>query len=244
MSSAEMARFQRCFASALASSADAGTHVLDPALARALAVHRNTAAKAAQEALAANYPVVRALFGDEAFFACAGAYVRLYPPREPRLNAFGREFAVFLRGYDAARAFAYLPDVAALERLCTESFFAADAEPIGADELAVRIADQSSPRLHPATRLQQFATPAVSIWRAHQTGDTAALRAIVWSAEGALVTRPSGAVRVTLADPGSLAFLRACAAGSDLRSAALAADAAGADLSVLLLSLLEAGALA
>jgi Putative DNA-binding domain len=240
----EMARFQRCFGGALASSADAGTRVVDPALARALAVHRNTAAKAAQTALAANYPVVQALFGDAAFGACAAAYVRLYPPREPRLNAFGRSFATFLRGYDPARAFAYLPDVADLERLCTESLFAADAEPAKADELAAHIAKQSSPRLHPATRWRQFATPAVSIWRAHQASEAAAFEAIVWSAEGALVTRPFGAVRVTLADPGLLAFLRACGAGADLTGAALAADAAGADFSTLLPILIEAGALA
>jgi hypothetical protein len=244
MSLSETARFQQCFGSALASSADAGTRIVDPALARALAVHRNTAAKAAQDALAANYPVVRALFGDEAFSACAGAYVRLHPPREPRLNAFGADFAAFLRGYDPARGFAYLPDVAVLEQLCTESLFAAEAEPVGADELSAHIAKQSLPRLHPATRLQQFTSPAVSIWRAHQTGDTAAFQAIVWSSEGALVTRPFGIVRVTLADPGLLAFLGACRAGADLPAAALAADDAGADFSTLLPILIEAGALA
>ena len=244
MSFTEMAAFQRRFGAALASSAEARTRVADPALARALAVHRNTSAKAAQDALAANYPVVRALFGDEAFFACAGAYVRRHPPREARLNAFGRNFEAFLHGYDPGRGLAYLPDVAALERLCTESLFAADAEPIDAARMANHIAEQTLPRLHPATRVQQFASPAVSIWRAHQTGAPPVFEAIVWSAEGALVTRPAGEVHVVLADPGMLAFLRACTAGSDLSAAALTADAAGADFSTLLPTLIEAGAFA
>jgi|SRR5579859_719924 len=244
MSFTSMALFQQQFGDALARSAEVGTRVVDPALARALAVHRNTSAKAAQDALAANYPVVRALFGDEAFFACAAAYVRRHPPREPRLNAFGQNFDVFLRDYEPACDLAYLPDVAKLERLCTEALFAADAEPLGAEEMARHIAEQSSPNLHPATRMTQFDAPAVSIWRAHQTDAVSAFDAIVWSAEGALVTRPDGEVRVAIADAGMLAFLQACAAGADLNAAALAANAAGADFSTLLPNLIEAGALA
>jgi hypothetical protein len=239
-----MAAFQRRFGAALASSGEVGIRVVDPALARALAVHRNTSAKAAQDALAANYPVVRALFGDEAFFACAGDYVRRHPPREPRLNAFGEGFGAFLRDHEPSRALAYLPDVAALERLCTESLFAADADPITVAAMGEHVAEQSSPRLHPATRLEQFASPAVSIWRAHQGRQTDAFAAIEWSAEGALVTRPAGAVRVHTADPGTLAFLEACRDGADLTTAASAADAAGADLSTLLPTLIEAGAFA
>jgi hypothetical protein len=238
----EMARFQRRFGAALAGGADA--RMTDLALARALAVHRNTSAKAAQEALAANYPVVRALFGDEAFFACAAAYVDRYPSREARLNAFGRNFDAFLRDYAPARGLAYLPDVGRLERLCTEALFAADAAPLDLTEVALHLAEQTAPRLHPAMRLQQFASPAVSIWRAHQTLDQPAFDAIVWSAEGALVTRPAGEVRVVLADPGMLAFLRACATGADLNAAAVAADAAGADFTHLLPTLIEAGAFA
>ena len=65
-------QFQAAFAGLLAGRGEAG----DPALARAVAVHRNTAAKAAQDALAANYPVLRALFGEAPFDACAAAAAR------------------------------------------------------------------------------------------------------------------------------------------------------------------------
>jgi hypothetical protein len=244
MSFAELASFQDRFGAALASDVYVNLHVEDAALARALAVHRNTAAKALQDALAANYPVVRALCGDEAFFAGAAAYARVQPAREPRLNAFGEGFEAFLRDYPPMRDLTYLPDVARLERLFTEALFAADAEPMGAAEAARRLADPAPLRLHPATRAQQFNSPAVSIWRAHQIGEAAALSAIVWSAEAVLVTRPTGAVRVMAADPGLIVFLLACVGGADPLAAAEAANAAGAELSTLLPTLIEAGAFA
>ena len=65
----DLEAFQRQFGDALVNSGGADIRVLDVALARALAVHRNTVAKAAQDALAANYPILRALCGAEVF-AC------------------------------------------------------------------------------------------------------------------------------------------------------------------------------
>jgi hypothetical protein len=239
-----MAAFQKSFAFALAQGADPDERVLDGALARALAVHRNTAAAAARDALLANFPVIRALFGDDAFNACAGAYVRGHPPRAPCLNTYGESFIGFLAEYGPARALTYLPDVARLERLCIESLFAEDAEPIDPARLARALSAGSSPRLHPATRFERFEHPAASLWLAHQSGDHAAFEAIEWVPEDVLVTRPAHDVRVAVAEPGALAFLRACAAGADLKASALAAGAAGADVSTLLPILVQAGAFA
>jgi hypothetical protein len=239
-----MLAFQRRFGAALAMSADPDVRLMDGALARALAVHRNTSAKAARDALAANYPVVRALCGDGAFDGCAAAYVRSHPSREARLNAFGEDFDTFLRGYEPARGVAYLPDIARLERLLTESLFAADAEPAGAAQIAQMIAVGALPHLHPATRFESFSSPAVSIVLAHQALDEAAFGAIGWTPEDALITRPVDGIRSAVAAPGALAFLQACKAGADLSAAVMAADQAGADFSVLLPPLIEAGAFA
>jgi len=244
MPSSEMAAFQRRFGAALAVGANPDVRIVDSALARALAVHRNTSAKAARDALAANYPVVRALCGDPAFDACAAAYVQSHPPREARLNAFGKGFDIFLRSYEPAQGLGYLPDVARLERLLTEALFASDAEPLDAAQIAQMLREQSLPHLHPATRFERFASPAVSIVLAHQAAEDSAFDAIVWSPEDALLTRRAGRLRVVVADPGMLAFLQACKAGADLSAAVLAADEAGADFSILLPPLIEAGAFA
>lgn len=216
----------------------------DDALARALAVHRNTIAKSAQDALVANYPVVRALGGEEAFAGWAFDYVRGHPPTEPRLNAFGEGFESFLAGYEPTRSLPYLSSVAAVERCVTEALFAADAAPLGADEAARVLAAESRLRLHPATRFRQLASPAASIWLAHAQPGAPALESIAWSNEAVLATRPLGAVEVRVIDPGAVAFLEACAGGAALCEAAVAADRLGADLTGLLPTLIEAGAFA
>jgi hypothetical protein len=233
-------RFQAEFAGLLSGRA----HTDDPALARAVSVHRNTAAKAAQDALAANYPVVRALFGDEPFDACAAAYVAAAPPRDPRLTAYGEGFAAFLRAYAPAEGMPYMPDVAALERLCTEALFAADAEPIDAARLMGGLEADLKLALHPAARFAVFETPAVSIWRAHREADEAALEALQWRGEAVLVTRPADRVEVQPIEGGAIAFLEACADGETVAAAAGVAVEAGAELQTMFQTLIAAGAFA
>jgi hypothetical protein len=237
----EMTCFQRAFGEAL--TGDPGSIAGGP-LARALAVHRNTAAKAACDALGANYPVLRALAGEEAFAGWALDYVRLKPPSEPRLNTFGDGFEAFLTNYGATRTLPYLSDVAAVERCVTEALFATDAPPLDVDQAGRALSARSKLRLHPATRFRQFASPAASIWLAHAEPGADALESIDWAAEAALVTRPHLAVQVRVVDLGAIAFLNACASGASLSDAAGAADLAGVDLAALLPALMGAGTFA
>ena len=239
----ELARFQQAFGAALAGQG--ATPVAGgSALARALAIHRNTSAKAAQDALAANYPVVRALFGDDAFSACAGAFVSAEPPREPRLNAYGAGFPAFLQDYAPAAELSYVPDVAALERLHVEALFAADATSLDGLALGAALDPEAVLRLHPATRFTAFPSPAVGIWLAHRDGDEAALGEIVWRPEAVLVTRPGLDVRVERINAPAVAFLSACASGQTLGVAATAAAEAGSDLPTMFAMLITAGAFA
>jgi len=242
MFASDLESFQRQFADALASSTEDGVQVLDTALARALAVHRNTIAKAAQDALAANYPILRALCGDEAFFGWAADFIGRGAVREPRLNVFGEGFEAFLRNYEPARLLPYAPDVAALERLVTEALFAADAEPLSADQLAARRRTGRAIALHPATRFAQLTCPAGSIWLAHHDPRPDAFDAIEWTAEGVLVTRPGDRVEVRRVAPGALALLRACADGH--RSSDRTDSAVRTNHALLMAELVEAGAFA
>src|SRR5260370_36278374 len=93
----DLLSFQRRFASALENPGL--VPAAHPTLRRAIRVHRNTAMKAAQDALVDNYPVVRALVGDEAFAACAAGYAEANPPCDPRLCIYGRQLDAFLSGY-------------------------------------------------------------------------------------------------------------------------------------------------
>lgn len=227
--------FQHSFGAALAGTNNAW--LADPATARALTVHRNTSARAAQDALVDNYPVVRSLVGEEPFQACATAFVMAHPPRDPRLCLFGEGFDRFLAGYLPFVELPYLPDLAALERMCTEVLFAADADHFDGEAFDL---DQPLP-LHPAARFARFASPAVAIWHAHQP-DAApdALADIQWGGCAALVTRPYQLTAIAIDAP-SAAFVESCAAGSTLAEAATAAAEAGGDLSTIFAALIVSG---
>ena len=237
----EPAAFQQAFGAALAAVDGAARQ--DRALARALAIHRNTSAKAAQDALGDNYPVIRALTGSDAFAACAAVFVETHPPQNPRLCLYGDGFAAFLAVYAPFAELPYLKDVARLERLVVQSLFSADSVALDGDALSGGLDLGLAMRLHPATRFGGFDSPATAIWRAHQDDAEAdALDSLDWRPAVALVTRPFGAVQVTPIDPLALAFLQACADGHTLGEAALAAT--GADLAELFSTLITAGAFA
>ena len=187
----DAADFQQAFGAMLASPGMSG----DPAMRRALAVHRNTARKAARDALFANYPVTAALVGDNAFSACASSYVEMLPPREARLCLYGDRFGPFVDAWAPFVEAPYLGAVAAVERMVTEALFAADwpaLDPVG----LTRGIDPGAPlRWHPATRTGKTLAPAGSLWLAHQPGaDPDALDEVVWKQELILVTRPGDAV--------------------------------------------------
>lgn len=245
---ATLAAFQRAFAQALR-----GAGALDTAAQPGFAVHRNTVRGGCIDALEANYPVVAALVGRAWFRAAAAAYARHHPPTDVRLMLYGDGFAGFLAGRDRAAGRPWLPAVARLERLWREAHLAADAPALDAPGLqALPIGTLPQLRLapHPAARWHWFDdAPALSVWRAHQSedpaGPAAALRALDWRAEGVLVTRTQGAVRVAPASRATCAFLDACARRARLPEAlaAAAAHAAPLDASDLLHGLLAAGAL-
>lgn len=238
-----LAEFQDAFGAALARPVTSG-ELADPATMRALSIHRNTALKASQDALTANYPVIRALFGEDAFAACALTFATLAPPSAPCLNAYGEGFPEFLASYVPAMAVPYASDVARVERLVTEALFVADAAVLGGADLAADLNPLEPLALHPAVRFVAFAFPAASLWLAHQAEAAETLADIVWAPDAVLVTRPVGAVRVQRLAPGGLEFLTACAAGKPLAAAALSATRAGGDLTTLFSSLITAGAFA
>ncbi|WP_010164511.1 HvfC/BufC N-terminal domain-containing protein [Sphingomonas sp. PAMC 26617] len=231
----DAAEFQHAFGSMLAAPDPPN----DPAMRRAIAIHRNTARKAASDALFANYPVTAAMVGEAAFSACAASYVEVAPPREPRLCLYGERFGPFVDVWTPFAEAPYLGAVAGLERLVTEALFAADQPPLDAAALARGIDPEAALLWHPATRIAQASVPAASLWRAHQPdAGPDAFDAIRWDQEIALVTRPGDAVEVRVIDAPTQAFL----AGKTLAEAATGASRDGGDVAAIFALLLSAGA--
>lgn len=228
--------FQQTFGELLANPSAA----LDPGLRRALAVHRNTSMKAAQDALGANYPVLGELVGAAAFQGCAYAFVESRPPADPRLCLYGETFASHVADWPAFSEYSYLSAVARLERLVVEALFAANAAILDASLFAAAVDPQMPLALHPATRLAFFDCPAASLWHAHQADHEEDLASIAWVPEIALVTRPHLTVEVRAVDEATHAFLTA----STIGEAAAAAHDKGGDVAAIFSSLLLSGAFA
>lgn len=244
--------FQSAFASALLhpgspSAQTLGTLTTQPAF----AVYRNTVMKGCIDALEANFPSVARLVGQDWFRVAAAVYVTAHAPTDGRMLGLGEGFADFLDQFEPARELTYLADVARLDRCWTEAHMAADACAADGQILATLAPEALGSTLltpHPAARWHWFATqPIYSLW--HHTRETSlhhdGTDDIPWYGEGALLTRPHGAVLWCAANQADCAFLDACAAGQPLGHAAAAAldTAPRTDLADLLARLLRAGAL-
>jgi hypothetical protein len=175
----ELIRFQRDFARALDRPAQG-----------AMAVYRNTVIHGAVEALRANYPVVEQIVGEEMFEHVAVDFASTCPPRNPVLALYGAEFADWLLHQNWIVDLPYLPDVAKVERLHLLSLFAPDEDRASPEHVArLSRLTYASLRLHPATCFAWLATPAMSIWLAHQEPTPSDI-APEWVGEGALFARP------------------------------------------------------
>jgi uncharacterized protein (UPF0276 family) len=164
---------------------DFGAALADPARLAALApqlkgdpaglgIYRGNLASAWRRALASSYPVLRRLLADERFDGIARAYGRAHPARDPDLNRFGAGLAAFLEASPAESDCRqeWLPDLARLEWLVHESWYAPDA----ADAKALAVLASLSPQqfeasravLHPSLRLLASNWAVAACWLGHQ----------------------------------------------------------------------------
>ena len=226
---------------------DAFAATISAAVDGPLAIYRNTSTAGACDALAANFPVVRSLLGDEMFTAVAADHVFACPPDSPVLAHYGARFADWIEDQPWAGDYAYLSDIARVERLHLEALFAADAAPLDPAVLAgLGPREWTAARLaiHPATRFACSPWPAASFWLAHRDGGD--LAAVPWRPECILVTRPYDAVRVEKLDSACHRFLLALGKRETVATAVDVTLAAfpGADIAAAFTLLLNRGAFA
>ncbi len=186
------------------------------------AVYRNTVLKGCADALISLYPAVHRLTGDVWMRAAAIDAVRAHPPSSGELQHYGAFFPAFLDTALADSELPWLGEVARLDRLWSESHVAADAPVVDVATLALfdleRLA-ASHLVPHPAARWRWSADwPAYSLWHAARTAAEDP-NPPHWSGEGALLTRPDGAVISIDLGAAECALLDACAQGTPLGAA-------------------------
>ena len=192
------------------------------------AVYRNNVVVSLVDALAARFPVVLALVGEDFFRAMARVFVGQHLPRSPLMADYGEEFPAFVAGFAPAAELPYLTDVAALEAARTRAYHAADALALGPADFA-GIAQEALPDLvvetHPSVQIIVSRFAIVSLWAAHQ-GTLEIGEVDPLTPEDALVVRPRLDVEVSRLMPGAAGFLQHLASGKRLGEAA--AEAIGA----------------
>jgi hypothetical protein len=212
-----------------------------------LAVYRNTVASGRADVLAAAFPTIARLTGEDWFRGAALAYARKHPPTDPAMDRYGETFAAWLADFEPARELPYLAPVARLDRAFSEAHAAADAPVLDAREAALLTPSElfaARAEVHPSARLFWFDWTVASIWLSERGFEPAETLEFVERGEGLLVARPGMGVAATRLDRPAYAFLAACREGRTLGQAATAALRADpkADLRALFARLIEAGA--
>ncbi|MGJ4909526.1 DNA-binding domain-containing protein [Bradyrhizobium sp. HKCCYLRH2015] len=215
---------------------------------RRFGVYRNNVVAGLTATLKDAYPAVYRIVGAEFFHAMARCYLSSELPSSPILLDYGSGFAAFIRGFAPASVLPYLADVAAMERAWTESYHAAEAEPVTpAAFAAVAPADLPALRLHlhPSLRLVCSAFPVLTVWQMNVAeGIAGPVDLDAGGGEAVLIVRPEADVVVRAIPSGSLAFVQALLAGRSILMAvedALREDA-GFDLAGTLHDLIHGGA--
>jgi hypothetical protein len=212
-------------------------------LERGYLAYSANAAVSAERALAARYPTVQALLGDDSFAQLARHLWHAEPAQHGDLAQWGHGLAAFIAASRQLADEPYLADVSRLDAVVHDAENAADAEPdlASLSELAGTDPARLYLRLAPGAALVDSRHPITAIWLAHhdvdrigrddrfaavQQGfkaaaarpDPAALFDTAW------VWRDGWQVAVRSVDLADATFLRRLLAGNNL---AVALDAAG-----------------
>ncbi len=176
-----------------------------------LAVYRNNLREGARKALVADYPVIARLVGDLCFRSLAIDYVGSFPSRSGDLQSFGHAFPEFLARHFAATEFAYLTEVASLERALMYCGLDDDSPCATIDALAaVDPVRYGELRLLPRANWELCSSryPVFTIWLANQPGaDPDALVELDSGPEYVLVRGTGDGARLQGLSAANFAFL-------------------------------------
>lgn len=145
--------------------------VSDNKAARGLRAYRANAGAAAEAALAAAFPTVAQLVGDESFAALARAFWQAEPPTRGDLAWFGERLPAFIESSEQLADEPFLADCARLDWAVHRAEAAADAgdQPEQLELLSALEPSQLRLKLRPGTTLIVSQHPVATIWLAHRS---------------------------------------------------------------------------
>jgi hypothetical protein len=198
-----------------------------PSTTHRLQIYRNNLAESLIAALAAVYPVVTQLVGEDYFRQLARLHIARHPMRSGHLHPFGRELPALLREVPSAAELPYLADVAALEWAWHEVYHEADTLPLDPallQEVPPKQQMNLGLQLAAAARLVSSPYPILRIWHAHQgEGDPAFEIALDEGGVDLLVLRRELEIEFVLLDAAEALWLRELQRGVPLALATQAA---------------------
>lgn len=182
-------------------------------------IYRNNVFVGLTNALAARFPVVRRLVGEEFFAGMARIYAGEKKPASPLMFRYGDGFPDFIADFGPAAGLSYLPDVARIEAAWTKAYHAMDVAPLDVTSLSAFVGDTGRRRLvpHASATLVSSPYPAGSIWEAHQS---VCIGAVAARPETVLVVRPAGQVSVHVLPEDDASFAQSVFDGATLAMSA------------------------
>jgi len=227
-----LGQLQARFAAALCSPGHDGA-TADPALiagivddglepAARLNLYRNNARAMFVGALERSFPVIVRRVGDGYFHRLAAEYRAAHPSRSGDLHWIGGNFPAWLAVRLGGTEYAWLADLARLERACEEVLVAADAPAIPIEALggvAPEVLPEMRLRLQPTLRCVSSAFPVWSVWRANQPDQPGDAIAPDRGAEHVVVTRADDRPVLHLRPEAEVRFIAVLASGACLQDA-------------------------
>ncbi|MRW91190.1 DUF692 family protein [Duganella sp. FT80W] len=186
------------------------------------ALYRGNQSATWTKSLAAAYPVLLALVGEDFFGGLARAYGRAHAADNPDLNHFGAALPAFLRSFPHTAELPYLPDMATLEWAVHRAHYAPAAPVLDAAQLAALTPEQFEAAryaLQPSASLLASAWAIAPLWLAHQPDSGIPFPEDMAVPSHALVSRPQWQAQVLALDTAGHAALTTLQQGGSMGAA-------------------------
>ena len=182
-----------------------------------LATYRNAYFGRLVEALAIDFPAVKAILGDDKFSRLCHDYIDTYPSTQYSLRWFGSHFTDFISQHIFGQQQTFLAELAKLEWTFINAFDAADVIPLPASRIA-DIPVESWPDigigLHPSVYYFDYHWNIVDIWRAVQEQGPVPQAATLSKTSTCVIWRQALRTRYRILDEFEAAALHAAAQGA------------------------------
>jgi hypothetical protein len=135
-----------------------------------LDIYYNNTLLGLTDILTATYPVLQKIVGENFFRAVSRFYIETNSQMTGNSHAYGGELASFLRSYEPAVSWPYLPDIAAIEWAYFQASIADDAPVLDFKVLTGLISEHPDfiVSLHPGVHYMELNFNALEIWQEHR----------------------------------------------------------------------------